>query len=60
MAGNYIAWPVYLTVGNISKHVPRRTSANAVLLLVLQQKFLKDKNVASTRAGFHRSLATVF
>jgi hypothetical protein len=60
MAGNHSAWPVYLTVGNIPKHVRKRPSANAVLLLALLPKFPKSNNTASTRAEFHRSLASVF
>jgi hypothetical protein len=60
MAGNHSAWPVYLTVGNIPRHVQKRPSANGVLLLALPPKLPKGNNAASTRAGFHRSLATVF
>ncbi len=60
MAGNHSAWPDHLMVGNIPKHMQKRLSANAVLLLALLPKFLKGNNAASTRAGFHRSLATVF
>jgi hypothetical protein len=60
MAGNQSAWPVYLTIGNIPKSIRKKPSANAVLLLALLPKFPKGNNAASTRAGFHKALTTVF
>ncbi len=35
MAGYQSAWPVDLTIGNIPKHVRKKPSANAELLLAL-------------------------
>ncbi len=60
MARNQSAWPVYLTIGNIPKHVRKKPSANTVLLLALLPKFSKGNNGASTRAGFHKALTMVF
>jgi hypothetical protein len=54
------AWPVYITIGNIPKHIRKKQSANAVLLLALLPKFPKGNNAASTRAGFHIALTTIF
>jgi hypothetical protein len=60
MAGSQSAWPVYITIGNIPKLIRKKQSANAVLLLALLPKFPKGNNAASTRAGFHIALTTIF
>ncbi len=60
MAGNHSAWPVYLTIGNLPKHVRRKPSSNAVLLLALLPKFPKGYQASNTREGFHKALTSIF
>ncbi len=60
MAGYQSAWPVYLTISNIPKHVQNNPSAYAILLLALLPKIPDGNNAASTRAGFHKALTIVF
>jgi hypothetical protein len=60
MTGNQSAWPVYLIIGNIPKHVQKKLSAIAVLLLAFLPMFPKGNNAASTRAGFNKALTIVF
>jgi hypothetical protein len=60
MAGNQSAWPVYITIGNLPKHVRKKSSSNAVLLLALLLKFPKGYQASNTRESIHRALTVIF
>ncbi len=60
MARNQSAWPVYITIGNLSKCIRQKPSTNAVLLLALLPKFLKGYQASNTREGFHKALTSIF
>jgi hypothetical protein len=60
MAGNQSVWPVYITIGNLSKRIRQTPSSNAVLLLALLPKFPKGYQASNTRKGFHKALTLIF
>jgi hypothetical protein len=60
MTGNQSAWPVYITVGNLSKQIRLTPSSNAVLLLALLPKFPKGFQASNTCEEFHKALTLIF
>jgi hypothetical protein len=60
MAGNQSAWPVYITIGNLSNRIRQTPSSNAVLLLALLPLFPKSYQASNTCEGFHKTLTSIF
>ncbi len=60
MARNQSAWPVYSTIGNLSKRIRQTPSSNAVLFLAMLPKFPKGYQASNTRKGFHKALTSIF
>ena len=59
LSGDKTAWPVYLSIGNLSKAKRQSVKTNGLILIGLLPKCPNGPKTHTNRFAYHESIATI-
>jgi len=59
ITGDTTAWPVYLSIGNLSMAKRRLVKTNGLILIGLLPKYPNGPKTHTNRFAYHESIATI-